>query len=860
MQLKDYQLKVLEYLETYLETLAGQYQGKLEYYEFQKSKGKEVNHPETSDYCQETWTKIKSSLAIQSPIYTTRQDGLGRNIPNICFKVPTGGGKTLLATHALQRIKQDYFKTNNGFVLWICPSETIYTQTSKALRNKEHPYRQMLDRISGGKTMIFDKNDRFNKADVEGNLCIMLLMLQSGNRDNKETLRMFRDSGKFTSFFPDVDDYNSNKELLVKVPNLETSNLIEGIEDVVPNVLSGLSIKHSLGNVLKLIRPVVIMDEGHKAASNLALETLNGFNPSFILELSATPKNSNVLISVKGEELKKEQMIKLPINLFSYEKSDWKQTINYSHQKLQELSNLSTILQKDEGRYIRPIMLIKVESKKPNDSYDMAQDVKKYLIDNLGVAETEIRIKLSEKDEIKDEDLFHKLCPVKYIITKDALKEGWDCSFAYILAILANTKSNTALTQFIGRVLRQPQAKETKFKELNQCYVYCNKSDVNEAVEKIKEGLEKEGMGDLKNDINSNNNENNSSKIVQLKIKDQFKNQKIFLPKLNVFDGKEVRAFDYYQDILADIKWQNYNFDKEIILENKNTFDYSLVEIDVKTKDDKQLELLRKNEEQKSEQLESKIDIALMVSQLMDKIPNPWQATNLINLVLEKLKIKYSQEIISLNSVYIVGEVKKDCLNWLLEKSENIFKEKLEAGIIFLKLIAEPFSNLNWQMEEVINTTVGGNEAPIILDKNIFEPCYKSLYNGDEYKIASYINKSEAVKWWHRLGVKGTNYFVSGWKKDKIFPDFLVKMENENGISKFQFIETKGDHLEGNKDTKYKQKVFEYLNDLAKKEFHKVGELKLIENKDELNFQMIFEDSWESDIKNWQLSLYNKVN
>ncbi len=66
---------------------------------------------------------------------------------------------------------------------------------------------------------------------------------------------------------------------------------------------------------------------------------------------------------------------------------------------------------------------------------------------------------------------------------------------------------------------------------------------------------------------------------------------------------------------------------------------------------------------------------------------------------------------------------------------------------------------------------------------------------------------------------------------------------NENGVCKFQFVETKGDHLEGNKDTKHKQKVFEYIDDLAKREFNLVGELKLIENKDKLNFQMIFENS-----------------
>ena len=77
-------------------------------------------------------------------------------------------------------------------------------------------------------------------------------------------------------------------------------------------------------------------------------------------------------------------------------------------------------------------------------------------------------------------------------------------------------------------------------------------------------------------------------------------------------------------------------------------------------------------------------------------------------------------------------------------------------------------------------------------------------------------------------GVKGTEYSVAGWKRDKIFPDFLVRMENENGVCKFQFVETKGDHLEGNKDTKYKQTVFDYLNSLAKKEFSIVGEFNLM--------------------------------
>ncbi len=106
--------------------------------------------------------------------------------------------KSYLADLKTQKAeKQDYFKRNNGFVLWIVPSDTIYTQTSKQLRNKEHPYRQMLDRASGGRTLILEKNDKFTAQDVEDNLCIMLLMLQASNRENKNTLKIFKDSGRF---------------------------------------------------------------------------------------------------------------------------------------------------------------------------------------------------------------------------------------------------------------------------------------------------------------------------------------------------------------------------------------------------------------------------------------------------------------------------------------------------------------------------------------------------------------------------------------------------------------------------------------------------------------------------------------
>ncbi|MDD5580054.1 MAG: DEAD/DEAH box helicase family protein [Methylobacter sp.] len=822
---------------------------KQDYFEFLKQKGKDAVPPEESDYCQLAWGELKKKMAIYRSTYTVRNDGMGRNIPNVCFKVPTGGGKTLLATAAIQRINQDYFKRNNGFVLWIVPSDTIYTQTSKQLRNKEHPYRQMLDRASGGKTLILEKNDKFTAQDVEDNLCIMLLMLQASNRENKNTLKMFKDSGKFESFFPPLDDYNANNALLSAVPNLDTADIF----DEGHNVISGISIKHSLGNVMRLLRPISIFDEGHRGATKLAQDTINSFNASFIVELSATPKDhSNVLVNVGGQELKKEQMIKLPINVISYGEANWQHTLNQAHAKTLELNKLAASYQADEGRYIRPIMVIKAEPRRKGESYDHVENIKSYLIKNLNVLESEIRIKLADNNELRDDDLFDKLCPVRYIITKDALKEGWDCSFAYVLAILSNSKSETALTQFIGRVLRQPHALETSIPALNQCYVYCDNADVNSAAEGIKKGLEDEGMGDVSDQIVTGGGQATGKVKVTLQRQESYQDTKIFLPSLNVIRNGNPAPFDYYADILGDIHWDNYSFNQleNITLADKEVLDYRRITVDLEKEKSGQLDFLKGLK--LSEKITNEISITLMISQLMEKVPNAWQAFRIIKSVLDELRAKGESEAkIALNSVFIVEEIKKDCFRWMLEQSEAIFRQKLDGGIVFLHLLAEPFSGLNWQMAETIEMHRNLNETAVTLEKSMFQPQYLSNYNGLEKAVALAINNKDVVAWWHRLAVKGTEYSIQGWRRERIYPDFLVKLQaGAEGIEKLYFVESKGEHLEGNKDTDYKQKLFSTINSALMGDTKPKGGLELVNCNEKISFHMVFENEWQNSLNN----------
>src|SRR5205814_4640133 len=126
-----------------------------------------------------------------------------------------------------------------------------------------------------------------------------------------------RDSGgNIVLHFPPEDEPDRHRELKQRVPNLET------LEDDASR--GACLVKTSLANLVRLCQPAVILDEGHKATSKLARETIEGFNASIVIELSATPqKEANILVKVSGRELLNEQMIKLPINIANSNQKSW---------------------------------------------------------------------------------------------------------------------------------------------------------------------------------------------------------------------------------------------------------------------------------------------------------------------------------------------------------------------------------------------------------------------------------------------------------------------------------------------------------------------------------------------------------
>ena len=855
MELKDYQEGVLERVSIYLNTLKEKKKDALDLAEVKKKNNRPVKwDSEDFNFCEKTWNALNKQKLL--PLISTKQgestapyrnriSGLSRPIPNICLKVPTGGGKTLLGAAGIERINTDFFERNTGFILWVVPSDAIYKQTLKALSNRESLYRQILDRASCGRVKILQKTASFNPQDVENYLCVMLLMLQSAGRESKETLRMFKNSGKFPYFFPSAENRYKNQKLLEVCSNLDTYKNHQSC------------IKHSLGNVLKLVQPIIVIDEGHRAYTEKAKNTLMDFNPRFILELSATPNkkehHSNVLVSVSGGELKKEEMIKLPINIFNLNSKDWKKALSKGYETLEKLEKDTVKLKKKEKRYVRPIMLVRVErtGKDQRDKkFIHSEDVREYLIKNFGIPSEEIKVKSASKDELGNENLLSPYSRVKYIITKEALKEGWDCPFAYILTILSKTKAPVAIEQMIGRVLRQPHTRRTSIEPLNQCYVVCMDQDVKNAVEGVKKGLQNEGMDGLAGDIKTLEDQHKTIKNIKIKRRKPFRGVKIFLPKVLHRSGKQFRELSYLRDLISCIKWSQLKMSYNLNLDEKAP-DISHTQLDIK----KQLELISSYQGSSKDVSENTpVDIGFMCQRLSDIIPNPWDAYVIVDKVLSSLKKKYGKEKVYANKFFILDCMRNDFQKQISQKTESIFREKLKNNEILFKLVSAGDPELNWEMAETLSLSVS-EDSKVLRKRNnkdlqysLFEDVYEEelKFNNLEKNIAWYLDdKDSVIKWWHRI-IERHDWHLQGWQKNKIYPDFLVCLKSsKNGNASFSVLETKGQHLLGNPDTDYKKKLFDLFTEYSKKSID-AGTIEIQDQK--MTFDLVLEDKWKTDL------------
>lgn len=446
MELKNYQIQVIRDLERFLELL--------------------IEKQSISSAYSTLWNGKGVNVGVDGmPPYNSELAG----VPQVCFKVPTGGGKTFLAANSIKPIFDSMPHIHPKAVVWLVPSDAILTQTYRTLTDKNHDYRKKIDVDFGNKVEIYSKQQllngqNFNPTSVSDNLSVFVLSYDSFRTSKKDGRKAYQENGSLLPFVRFKQDSGS---------------LLEDTDET------------ALIQVIRKLNPVVIVDESHHATSKLSKEMLQNFNPSFVLDLTATPKNgSNIISFVDARQLKAENMVKLPVIV--YNRKSQEDVFVSAISLRRKLENEAVEEQKNDGRYIRPIVLFQAQPRTNDDSttYDK---IKHTLID-MGIPESEIAIKTADRDELKNIDLSSHDCSIRYIITVNALKEGWDCPFAYILATVANRTSSIDVEQILGRILRLPNTRKNEREVLNLSYVITSSNAFYATLDKVVAGLNAAGF------------------------------------------------------------------------------------------------------------------------------------------------------------------------------------------------------------------------------------------------------------------------------------------------------------------------------------------------------------------------------
>ena len=385
-------------------------------------------------------------------------------VPYVCLRLPTGGGKTILAAHAVSIARNAWIEKDYPLVLWLVPTNTIRRQTVEALKNSRHAYRQVLDDAFAGRVRVFDVADfsHIRPHDLRDHCCIVVGTIQ--------TLRVKSTEGRKV--------YAHNEEMEAHfAAGLEMAPGLEKLDDG--------AVKFSFANLLHLHRPLMIVDEAHNAVTGLTREMQARVNPCAIVEFTATPKlKSNILSSVSAQELKNEEMIKLPIMLSEHD--TWQNAVSGAIAARASLAETA----EEDADYLRPIVLFQAQ---PRNQEVTVAALKNYLMEVERIPESRVAVATGEQHELDGIDLFDPACPIEYVITVEALKEGWDCSFAYVFCSAARIQSARDVEQLLGRVLRMPYARRRRAVELNRAYAYLSEPSFGAAAVALTDKLV--GMG-----------------------------------------------------------------------------------------------------------------------------------------------------------------------------------------------------------------------------------------------------------------------------------------------------------------------------------------------------------------------------
>ena len=729
MDLKDYQQRVLEELGEYAESVA----------------------------------QLRGVSAIKNPAGVAFNERTNHSwqplagdptVPFVCLKVPTGGGKTLVAAHAAGLLYDALLhdKDDTGIVLWLTPSDTIRSQTLRALKDPDHPYRRVLEGGFGKPVHVMNNAEalKVRPDQVREGVTVIVSTMQAMKREDKEGLKAYQDNGYLQPHFTDEEER--------------------------------AGIPFSLFEVIRREKPLVIADEGHNYGTKLSLDLIESVEPSFVLELTATPASrSNVLCEVSALELKEEQMVKLPINLTN--ETHWEAALRGAVRKRDELEEIAKRERGETGEYIRPMLLVQAEQEKEHPDKVHVARVKEFLTGELGVPESQIKIKTGKQDELGATDLLAEDSEVRCIITRDALREGWDAPFAYVLASVFNLGSPTAVEQLLGRILRLPNVREKNNEELNEGYVYTSAEQFNRAVNSIVKGMEENGYS--KHEVRVSNAEPKYTNVMQAR------HEGLSIPLMAVKANGGARELRYVQDLLgSDFNLDDLGFDAEGLAESQAQG----AKVDVNAERLFVTEMSGaggylgngsgRSVEDLSRWLLKKIG---RYDELADR-----DLRRYIDGALEKLREKHSLDELHRMKYQIRDRIQQSLNNRYLSRAERSYQELKDSGVL------TPDSETSYRIPDELELPT--SQCTVSFQKSIFE--YPGKLNAEEQEFAGKLDALDNVARWYRNPDKD-GFSLQGYWKAKFNPDLIAFTKS----GKIAVLEYKGEDRVTNADSRYKEQL-----------------------------------------------------
>lgn len=688
------------------------------------------------------------------------------DVPFVCIKIPTGGGKTFVGCHAVEKIMSKALqdKMDRGIVLWFTPSEAIKTQTLKKFKDRKDDHRKVLDEAYDNHVRVLSNEEALSirKSDVSNNLCIVIASLEAFRKEKKlqKKYKVYQENGSLMDHFEHLD---------------EPDFLERDSEETIIN---------SLANVIRLGNPLVVIDEGHKTSTKLSIDFLKDLNPSFIIEYTATPREgSNILVEVHASELKEQQMVKIPIVLESA--GQWQNALINGIEKRAELEKSTKKL---KGEYIRPIALLQAQPKSKDGHSITVEQIKTFLFERK-IPENEIAIKTSEKNELDGVNLFSKDCKIRYIITVNALAEGWDCAFAYVLVSVANLGSKIAVEQIIGRIIRMPSARRKTDEDLNRSYVFASARNFNEAADQIISGLESNGYS-AADIVSANKKDATYSLEAKKAVSGDLKVPMIAL-------GADKLTFEDLIGSDFELAKQEPEFEFQVHYDNDGR-----AVIDIKGEDEwtrgaqMSLKLSYSDKNLTKQELVQWLDKKLRYTLLekSDKV-------KFLEKAIEHQLKKHSLAELSVNR-YVLVERISEHIDAVLEVYA---KKRFDAQMKTSGISTKPF-------EKFPDTIALKQAVPQEFNRNYYEKIDK--LNGEELGFVQRLDLDTIpnIKYWVRNREKTDPFYIQGWRKGKFYPDFVAVTKKGAVVA----LEWKGGDRVSNEDTAYKVEIGQMWEKLGK--------------------------------------------